>query len=432
MGLRLHENLFSGLTKSPMTFPIAFVRDQFPALEREHNGVSRIYADNPAGTQIPASVARAISDRMLGEYSNLGGAFDASRSCDALYLDAHARAAEFLGARSGREVVIGQSMTALTFHMSRSICRDFQEGDEIIITRMEHEGNVAPWLQIAADKGLMVRWVSFSTESWQVEPADLAAAINDRTRLVCLNHASNLTGAINDIPALAAIARDAGALVFVDSVQYAPHHLPDVQALGCDALVCSAYKFFGPHLGVLWAREDLLTELHPYKGRCVSDALPERFELGTSQLELLAGLVATFDYMSGLGAYLGDNGSRRDQMSTAFDRSIMYETALTQNLIRGLLDIRGLRIFGITDPRRMHKRVPTISLRVDGRDPRAMAAHMADAGVCVWSGHNYAYEPARQLGLPLEEGVLRIGLAHYNTTQEVDRIVSAVAGSTRA
>ena len=415
--------IFSAQKEIPMTFPVDHVRSLFPAL----NHPDRIYADNPAGTQVPATVAQAVADRMLGDYANLGGHFATSQSCDTLYTQAHTRAATFLGAASGREVIIGPSMTALTFHMSRSICRDFQPGDEIVITRMEHEGNVGPWLQIAHDMGLVIRWVAFDPDSWRVEPEALAKQLTTRTRLVCLNHASNMTGSINDIAALSAVAKDAGALVFVDSVQYAPHLLPDVQALGCDFLVCSAYKFFGPHLGLLWGREDLMQSLHPYKGRCVSDDLPDRFESGTPQLELLAGLCATFDYFENLGTHLDHTGSARDLMQATYAASLEYEHGLTRDLIRGLTGIDGLTIYGITNPNRTHDRVPTVSLRVEGHTPSAIAATLAQQGIYVWHGHNYAYEPTRQLGLPEAEGVVRIGLSHYNTQDEVARIVTSVA-----
>ena len=407
-----------------MSFPVEHVRAQFPALTRTPD---RIYADNPAGTQVPACVAKAIADRMLGDYANLGGHFTSSRSCDSLYAEAHERAATFLGANSGREVIIGQSMTSLTFHMSRSICRDFLPGDEIIITRMEHEGNVGPWLEMARDMGLVIRWVAFDPDSWRVEPDALSAHLSDRTRLVCLNHASNMTGSINDIASLGALAREAGAMVFVDSVQYAPHHLPDVQALGCDFLVCSAYKFYGPHLGLLWGREDLLRALHPYKGRCVPDELPDRFESGTPQLELLAGLNATFDYFERLGTHLGAEGPPRDLMRSAFASSQDYEDGLTRTMIDGLSGLEALQVYGITNSNRMHERVPTISFRVKGSAPSTIAAALARRGIFVWHGHNYAYEPARQLGLPEEEGVVRIGLAHYNTVEEVDRVVASLS-----
>lgn len=410
-----------------MTFPIDRVRALFPSLAIADNGVPRIYADNPAGTQVPATVARAVHDAMLASCANLGGHFATSIAAGEITARAHEQAAVFLGARSGREVIIGQSMTSLTFHLSRSICRDFRPGDEIVITRMEHEGNVGPWLEMAKDKGLTIRWVSFDMDTWKVEPEALAAQLSARTRLVCLNYASNMTGSVNDIAALTRVAKDVGALVFVDAVQLAPHHLVDVQALGCDFLACSAYKFFGPHLGLLWGREEVLSGLHAYKGRCVSNDLPDRFEAGTPQVELLAGLSATVDHLADLGKELGAPGNMRAQLTATYAASRDHEEPLARRLIEGLSQVRGLKVFGITNPNRMHERVPTVSVRIDGHKPEDLARGLGGKGIFVWHGHNYAYEPSRQLGLPLDEGVVRIGLAHYNTEAEVDRIADSLA-----
>lgn len=409
-----------------MMFPISNVRAQFPALAIRDEGRSRIYVDNPAGTQVPASVAEAVSQYMLTTSANAGGHFKTSVETDRITLKAHDDAALFLGASSGREVVIGPSMTALTFHMSRSICRDFEPGDEIIITRMEHEGNVGPWLTIAEDMGLVVRWLDFNRETWVVEPEDLGVLLTDRTRLLVLNYASNMTGSINDVATLSAMARDAGVLVFVDAVQLAPHHLVDVQALGCDFLACSSYKFFGPHLGLLWGREDVLQGLYPYKGRCVSDDTPDRFELGTPQFELLAGLSATVVYFEDLGRMRTASDDRRTRISTAYQMSRDYEEPLTNTLIDGLAHIPGVSIYGITNPNRVKHRVPTVSIRHTSVKPTDIAHALAQAGIHVWHGHNYAYEPARALNLPLDEGVIRIGLAHYNTNDEVESIIDAV------
>jgi cysteine desulfurase family protein (TIGR01976 family) len=331
-----------------------------------------------------------------------------------------------LGAASSSEVVIGQSMTSLTFHLSRCICHDFQPGDQIVITRMEHEGNVGPWLEIAKDKGLEIRWVDFNRETWQVEPEDLAAQLSDRTRLVALNYASNMTGSINDIEALTKVAKDAGALVFVDAVQLTPHHLVDVQALGCDFLACSSYKFFGPHMGIVWGRHDLLNTIYPYKGRCVSNASPDRHEMGTPQYELLAGLSATVRYFESLGGMLGGTGSRRDLIAQAYSASRQYEEPLTDTLIAGLQDIPGITIYGITNPNRIGERVPTVSIRHASVAPQLIAEALGAAGIHVWHGHNYAYEPARALGLPLDEGVVRIGIAHYNTQAEIERTLQEI------
>lgn len=387
--------------------------------------------DNPAGTQVPLSVADAVRDYMLTNASNAGGHFPTSVATDAVWQKAHEDAALFLGARSYREVVIGPSMTTLAFHLSRSICHDFQAGDEIVISRMEHEGNVGAWLEIAKDKGLTVRWVDFNHETWQVEPEDLAAQLGARTRLVALNYASNMTGSINDIPVLAKLAKDAGAMVFVDAVQLAPHHLVDVYALGCDFLACSSYKFFGPHLGLVWGRGDLLSTLYPYKGRCVSDDSPDRFESGTPQFELLAGLSATVQYFEDLGHMGASAQDRRSRIATAYQMSRDYEEPLTNQMIDGLQQIPGVKIYGITNPNRITQRVPTVSLRHTSVTPSEIAQTLAKAGIFVWHGHNYAYEPARSLGLPIEEGVVRIGLSHYNTKDEVDAIILAVEKATR-
>ncbi len=409
-----------------MVFPIAGIRAKFPSLEIADAATPRSYLDNPAGTQVPQSVAQAIFDYMLNNCANLGGHFSTSVASDQVVVRAHDDMADFLGAGSGREIVIGQSMTMLTFHLSRSICRDLRPGDEIVITRMDHEGNIGPWLEIAKDKGLTIRWLDFDRDSWQIEAAALRAVLSERTRLVCLNYASNLTGSVNDIAGLTAIAQDAGAQVFVDAVQLAPHHLVDVNKLGCDYLVCSSYKFFGPHLGILWGKRDILTALHPYKGRCTPDEMPDRFELGTPQVELLAGLSATVDYFAAFGRSVGDFSTRRDQIAAAYDEFRNYEEPLTNRLIDGLQGVRGIDVYGITNPNRVHERVPTVSLRHRSIDPSTMAKALSGQGIFVWHGHNYAYEPTRFLGIPEDQGVVRIGLAHYNTESEVNRVIKAI------
>lgn len=414
-----------------MAFPISHVRSCFPSLAQTDGGQPRIYADNPAGTQMPLSVANAVRDYMVTNAANSGGHFITSVATDAVWEKAHADAALFLGARSFREIVIGQSMTSLTFHLSRSICRDFIAGDEIVISRMEHEGNVGAWLEIAKDKGLIIRWVDFNHETWQVEPDDLAAQLGPRTKLVALNFASNMTGAINDIPALTKLAKDAGALVFVDAVQLAPHHLVDVYELGCDFLACSSYKFFGPHLGLVWGRGDLLRTLYPYKGRCVSDDTPDRFECGTPQYELLAGLSATVQYFQDLGRMGSVSTDPRALIAASYQMSREYEEPLTNMMIDGLKQIPGVKIYGITNPNRITQRVPTVSIRHATMPPTDIAQALAKAGIFVWHGHNYAYEPARSLGLPLDEGVVRIGLSHYNTKEEIETIIESVEKVTR-
>lgn len=409
-----------------MSFAIDDIRSEFPALALTDNGRRRIYLDNPAGTQVPRRVAEAVSRCLLETNANLGGYFATTLAAQQVVDDAHAAMADFLGAASAEEIIIGANMTTLTYHMSRTIGRDFAPGDEIIVTRMDHEGNVSPWLQLAEDRGLTVRFLPFDETSWQIEPAALAALLTERTRLVALNYASNLTGSINNVRELTALAKGAGALVYVDAVQFAPHGLVDVQAIGCDFLACSAYKFFGPHMGIVWGRRDVIDALQPYKCRCSSNGLPERFELGTPQIELMAGLTAAVSYFEEVGGRAGATGSRRDKIATAYAASIAYENMLAMQLIDGIRDVPGLRIHGIADVARIAERVPTVSFTVDGIRPETIARQLNGEGIFVWSGHNYAWEIVHQLGIPAEDGVVRIGIAHYNTAEEVGETVEAV------
>lgn len=407
-------------------FPIEAVRARFPALSLTDKGRRRIYLDNPAGTQVPQAVADAVSRCLLTTNANLGGYFETTTAAQQVVDDAHQAMADFLGAPSREEIIIGANMTTLTYHMSRTLGRTMKPGDELILTRMDHEGNVSPWLQLAEDLGLVVRWLPFDEKSWQVEEATLNDLLSDKTRLVALNYASNLTGSINRVKSLTAIAKQAGALVYVDAVQFAPHGLIDVQELGCDFLICSAYKFFGPHMGILWGRLDIIDGLKAYKCRCSSNGLPERFELGTPQIELMAGLTAAVDYFADVGASAGEGGSRRQKLARAFEASIAYENRLALRLIDGLADISGLTIHGITDPKRLGDRVPTVSFTVDGIVPETIVRQMNAENIFLWSGHNYAWEIVHQLGIPAEQGVVRIGIAHYNTSDEIDETLESV------
>ncbi len=407
-------------------FPVDAIRAEFPALELEHNGHARIYLDNPAGTQIPAMVISAISSALLNASSNLGGAFTNSLVADAIWQQAHDAMAILLNAKSSEEVIIGPAMTALTFHMSRSIGKEFKAGDELIVTRMDHEGDVSPWLHLAEDKQMDIKWLSFDSKTWQIEAQDLEALITDRTKMIALNFASNLTGSINQIKKLTAVAKKAGLLVYVDAVQLAPHELIDVYDLGCDFLACSSYKFYGPHLGILWGKQELLEELPAYKVRCASNALPEKFELGTPQTELLAGLVASVDYFKWVGEQVGENGSSRQKIAAAYAVATQYENQLTKQLIQGLLAIEGTDIIGISDDSRRSERVPTVSFVSSHKTPAQIVTHLADLGICAWAGHNYAYEVVRQLGIDEDIGVTRLGIAHYNTQQEVDRTLAVL------
>lgn len=407
-------------------FPIDLVRRQFPALDAEGEGKRPIYLDNPAGTQVPKCVVDSVADALVEASSNLGGFFPNSRAATDIWSDAHTAMADFLGAGSAREVIIGPNMTSLTYQMSRTIGRRFKPGDELIVTRMDHEGNVSPWLQLAAERDLKIRWLPFNRDTWRIEPEDLLALLNERTALLAVNYASNLTGSINDIRTIAAMAREAGALVYVDAVQYAPHGLIDAAALGADFLVCSSYKFFGPHLGILWGREEHLEGLEAYALRCGPKSLPGRLETGTPQTELLAGLSATVGYFMWLGEQAGGNGEPRVAIAAAYAAFGDHERSLTLRLIDGLSDIRGVTVHGITNPNRIGERVPTVSITHSSRRPRELAERLAKGGIYLWSGHNYAYEVVRHLGLDETEGVLRIGLAHYNTEGEVDELLVAL------
>ena len=408
-------------------FPIDDVRAHFPALSSTNGAQPPLIFDNPAGTQLPQMVIDAVSEAMVTAPSNLGGYFKGSKTADGIWQRAHEAMADMLGASSMREIIIGPTMTNLTLHMSRSIGRTLSAGDEIIVTRMDHEGDVSPWLHLAEDLGLTVKWLPFNTESWRIEADDLRGLLTDRTKLLALNYASNLTGSINNVAELTGIAKAAGALVYVDAVQFVPHGLPDVKALGCDFLACSAYKFFGPHLGILWGREALLAELEPYKCRCSSNDLPERFETGTPQTELLAGLEATVGYLEWLGEANGADGSRREKLLGAYESFNAFETTMTLQLIEGIKQIPGTTIHGITNPNRIAERVPTVSFTHERISTHEFAEALAAKNIYVWSGHNYAYEVVRQLGLDEDQGVVRIGIAHYNTPDEVNTLLASLS-----
>ena len=414
---------------------IARIRAEFPALAERADGPAPIFLDNPGGTQVPRAVAEAVSQCLLYKNANLGGRFATSRAADGVYDEAHRAMADFFNARSPREVVFGQNMTTLTLHMARSIGRTLAPGDEIIVTDMEHDANATPWLLMARDRGLTVKTLTFDREAFEFDLSALDALLSERSKLLCLNHASNMLGTINDVKTACAKARAAGAMTYIDSVQFAPHGAIDVQALGCDFLVCSPYKFYGPHMGVLWGREERLATLEPYKLRAADDGLPGRFETGTLNHEAMAGVTAAVDHFAWIGRSVADRryrlaqdgaAGRRAQICAAMAFLQDYEIPLTQRLIDGLLGLKGIRIHGITNPNAGHRRVPTVSFSAEGQAPAALAEAMGRAGVQVWHGHNYALDPARSLGLLEAGGAVRIGLAQYNTAEEVDQALRAI------
>lgn len=411
--------------KALPVFPIDQVRAQFPAYALTPSSCP-VYLDNPAGTLVPKMVIDAVSRAMATATHNLGGAFAGSDRAVQICDNAHQSMALVLGAKSEREVIIAQSMTCLTLHISRSIGRLFKPGDEIIVTKMDHEGNISPWLLLAEDLGLTVKWLPVNKETWRIEPADLEPLITDRTRLLALNYSSNVSGSINDVKALTKVAKKSDVLVYVDAVQLVPHRLPEVYDLGCDFLACSSYKFFGPHLGVLWGREEVLAKLQPYKARTASNALPECFETGTPQTELLAGLTAAVDYLAWLGEINGYHGTKKEKLEGAYRSFQVYEDLLMHKLINGLQSIDGVKIFGISEPAQYKNRVPTVSFYHNKVTSSAISKALGERNIYSWSGHNYARELIRHFGINEEDGIVRLGIAHYNDMGDIEAVLSAI------
>lgn len=414
-----------------MQYDLAAIRAQFPALSVTDDGGTRIYLDNPAGTQVPASVADAMTRCMLEANANVTGYFETSRRSTAIVHEAHVAMAEFLNAASSDEIVFGANMTTLTFHVSRSIGRLLEPGDEIILSRMDHDANVTPWILLARDLDLEVRWLPFDTGSFEFDLGVLDGLITDRTRLICVAAASNLIGTINDVKSISDKARDAGAWTYIDAVQAAPHIAIDVQDLGCDFLACSAYKFFGPHTGILWGRREILERLEPYKLRPAPDTLPGCFETGTQNHEGMAGTTAAVDYFARVGETLATGYHERNSrfrgrgrfVRAALDYFFDYEKGLARHLIDGLQQLPAVRIQGITDPAALERRVPTVAFTVAGVPPASIAEALAAENIFVWSGHNYAVEVAKSLGIYDTGGAVRVGPVHYNSTDELDRLL---------
>ena len=412
----------------PTAFDATACRDQFPALAIQDEGRARIYFDNPAGTQVPKQVIDRTVDCLTAKNANLGGYFRTTVEAGELVDLAHQACADFYNASSASEIVFGQNMTTLTLHMSRCLGKRFRRGDEIVLSRMDHDANVAPWLLLAEDLGLVVRWMEFDTDTYEFHEDALTRVLSDRTRLLAMGMASNCTGTVNDVKRFAAQARAAGAIVYLDAVQYAPHYAIDVQDLGADFVVSSAYKWFGPHQGILWGREALLKETFGYKVRPAGEELPHKFETGTLGHEGMAGTLGAIEYLEQFGT--GETRARR--IASAWGAMADYEHGITLRLIEGLKTFKGLTIRGITSANAMHRRVPTVSFTIEGRHPQDMAQAFARDNIFVWSGHNYAIEPVSRMGLMDKGGVLRVGLAHYNTEAEVDALLSSLTRQTRS
>ena len=417
-----------------MTIDLDTIRAQFPALSIVDGELPRVYLDNPAGTQVPQQVVDRISNCLIRSNANELGHFRTSQTVDGIIEGAHAAIADLINAPSRDEIVFGPNMTTLTLHISRSIGRCLKPGDEIILSRMDHDANVSPWLLLARDLDLEVRWLPFNTETFEFDLEKLDSVLTDKTKLICVGGASNLTGTINDIKTISAKARDAGAWTYVDAVQMVPHVSTDVQALGCDFLVCSAYKFFGPHQGALWGRRELLEMLEPYKVRPASDNVPFCYETGTQNHEGMAGTTAAVDYFAWIGESMAGRyhetyeqfAPRRKYVHAAMDFLFAYEHGVVEHLIKGLQSLPGVRIQGITAADAMHRRVPTVSITVDGVSPDSIAERLAAQNIFVWSGDYYAIEVAKHLGIYDAGGTVRIGPVHYNSRAEIDQLLNAL------
>lgn len=399
-----------------MPFDVERARAQFPSLHRATaRGGTPVYLDNPAGTQVPRHVIDAVTDYYTTMNANSGGLFETSQRTDAMVEQVRAKAAAFLNAPSAHEVVFGPNMTTLNFGLSRALARTLKAGDEIVLTRMDHDANVSPWLLIARDYGLTVRWVDLNTTDCTLDLASLEAALTDRTRIVATVHASNAVGTINPVRQIGEMAHAAGAYFVVDAVQSAPHIPIDVQAIGCDFLLCSAYKFFGPHIGVLWGKYDLLAELPAYKVRPSHDEPPFRWETGTPSFETIAGVGGALDYLHEINHGAGFMG----------ESLMAYERELAAHLIDVIHALRGAQIYGITEPSRLNQRVPTVAFAMTQYTPDEIAAHLAAHDIYVWSGNYYAVEIMARLG-HAEHGLVRVGLAHYNTHDEIERFAQVM------
>ena len=401
------------------------LRAQFPALARTHNGEPAVFFDGPAGTQVPQSVIDAISDYLVTCNANSHGAFATSIESDERVDAAHQAAADFLGASDPHTVSFGANMTTLTMALSRALAKTWQPGDEIILTHLEHDANFSPWRLAAEDAGVTVRYVDIHPEDCTLVLEDYEKLLNDRTRLVAVGCASNAAGTVNPVKQICTWAQQVGALTFLDAVHFAPHDLIDVTDWNCDFLICSAYKFFGPHVGIMFGRRELLESVQPYKLRPSPNDLPGRWMTGTQSFACICGVHAAIDYLADIGRPDGSPADRRAALVEAFRLIRAYERSLADELLDGLARIPGIRVWGITNPDNRDRRLPTVSITRDGLDALSLAKYLADNGIFCWHGNYYALPLTERLGLE-PDGMVRIGLAHYNTSFEVSRLLKVL------
>ncbi len=410
------------------TFDVERCREQFPGLTRHVSGKPAVFLDGPAGSQVPRSVVTAISNYLCATNANHGGAFATSRESDHILTESRRAAADFVGASDPDEIVFGANMTTLTFALSRALAKTWQPGDEIIVTQLDHDANVTPWVLAARDAGVTIREVAVNKKDCTLDLDDLKEKLSPRTKLAAITCASNLCGTVTPLREVARLVQKRGALLFLDAVHFAPHRLIDVSRWDCDFLVCSAYKFFGPHVGVLWGKRELLSMLPAYKVRPASDEIPDRWMTGTQNHEGIAGVRAAIDYLAEIGwrASIG-SGARRDAIIAAMEAITRHEQQLSQQLLSGLAGMESIVVHGIRDLKRLEDRVPTIAFTHKWLKPRMLAEKLAEQGIFAWHGNNYALRLSETLGLE-PDGALRLGMLHYNTPAEIDRTLDVLSG----
>jgi cysteine desulfurase family protein (TIGR01976 family) len=413
---------------------VAWAREQFPALGLRVGGRPVAYFDNPAGTQVPRQVERAVAAYFAEANANVHGTFLTSQRTDALVERARVLTAAFLGADSPEEIVFGANMTTVTHALSHALGRTLRAGDEVIVSDLDHDANISPWLDLE-ERGVVIRRIPLDRTGGTLDLEVLASLLSERTRLVAVGLASNALGTVNDVRRIGELAHAVGARVWVDAVHFAPHRPIDVQALGVDFLVCSAYKFFGPHVGILWGKRELLEALPARRIRPAPSQVPDKFETGTKNHEGLAALVGALEYLAMLAApdHVVPFGAEplspalaREPLRAAMSAIALYESGLTRKLQRGLTSIRGLRLYGAAEPDQLEQRVPTFGFTLAGRDNLEVARRLGERGIFVWAGHHYALTLMERLGLG-EPGVVRVGAVHYNTDEEIERLLAALA-----
>lgn len=407
---------------------ISRVRSLFPALQRQHQGSPLVYLDGPAGTQVPEPVAQRIYQCMIHHNANRAGKFITSNEVDQIMDQAHEAAADLLQVPEPNSIAFGPNMTTLTLAFSRALASTWKPGDEILVSSLDHDANYTPWVLAARDAGATVRTIPIHTHDATLDMDALEKLLGPRTKLVAVTAASNAVGSLTDIPQIARWVHRVGAELFVDAVHYAPHRRIDVAAWDCDFLACSAYKFFGPHIGILYGRPERMASLQPYKLRPSPDSIPGRWMTGTQNFACIAGVTAAIDYIASLADDLAEgssNRTRREKLDDAFGWIERVETQLIQQLLAGLLANPKVRIFGITDSQRSAKRAPTVAFCIEGIESSQAAAKLAQAGICAWHGNYYALPLTLALGAE-PHGMVRLGCMHYNTPDEIDRTLEAI------